>query len=251
MTFGSLFSGIGGFDLGLEKAGLVCKWQVENDPYCLNILSKHWPHVPKYADIRDVGNELEPVDIICGGFPCQDISNAGKRAGIDGERSGLWREMFRVCGLLRPGYIVIENVAAIVIRGLSRVLGDLAAIGYDAERQSLPAAAFGAPHLRFRTFVIAYPHRQGNQGEGSPTQRVFRPFALRSFAPAAWGDVSEWEKWVHQPELCRVPYGFPAIVDRIRSLGNAVVPAVSEYIGECLSQANNGLQLTARGAGEN
>jgi DNA (cytosine-5)-methyltransferase 1 len=154
--------------------------------------------------------------------------------------------MYRIVGEIRPDYIIIENSPNLAFRGFERVLCDLSEIGYDAEWQSLPAAAFGAPHLRFRTFVIAYPHSQGNQGEGSPTQRVFRPVALRSFAPAAWGDVSEWEKWVHQPDLCRVPYGFPSIVDRIRSLGNAVVPVVAEYIGEFLMQANNGFAADAK-----
>jgi DNA (cytosine-5)-methyltransferase 1 len=149
LTFGSLFAGIGGMDLGLERAGMVCRWQVEIDDYCRRVLAKHWPDVPKYGDIREVtGGELERVDLICGGFPCQDISNAGKRAGIDGERSGLWSEYIRLVRVLRPRYVLVENVAALLGRGIDRVLGDLAASGYDAEWDCIPAAAVGAPHLR-------------------------------------------------------------------------------------------------------
>ena len=164
MTFGSLFAGIGGLDLGLERAGIVCKWQVENEPYCIKVLEKHWPHVPKWRDVRYfLGGKrwrkcraAWDVDLICGGFPCQDISNAGRRAGIDGSRSGLWTDFARVIRLLRPRYVLVENVPALVIRGLSRVLGDLAQLGYSAEWDRIPAAAVGAPHLRWRLFIVAY-----------------------------------------------------------------------------------------------
>ena len=97
MRFGSLFAGIGGMDLGLERAGMECAWQVEIDPYCQKVLAKHWPDVQRFGDIKDCGaHNLEPVDLICGGFPCQDISLAGKGAGIEGERSGLWSEYHRI-----------------------------------------------------------------------------------------------------------------------------------------------------------
>src|SRR5690606_2479372 len=115
MTFGSLFAGIGGFDLGFERAGLQCKWQVEIDPYCQKVLAKHWPGVLRWDDVKTFARDCvaERVDVICGGFPCQDISNAGLKAGIDGERSGLWSEYVRIIRVLRPKYVVVENVAAI------------------------------------------------------------------------------------------------------------------------------------------
>jgi DNA (cytosine-5)-methyltransferase 1 len=134
LTVGSLFSGIGGFELGLERAGMRVLWQAETDPYASAVLAKHWPGVRNHGDVRNVrAGAVEPVDVICGGFPCQDISNAGKRAGIDGERSGLWSEYARIVGELRPRYVIVENVAALLGRGIERVLGDLAALGFDAE----------------------------------------------------------------------------------------------------------------------
>src|SRR6476660_8578618 len=116
MTYGSLFSGIGGMDLGLDRAGLTCKWQVEIDPFCRKILAKHWLHVKRYGDIRTVdGRDLEPVDLLAGGFPCQDLSQAGKRAGIEGTRSGLWFEFARIIGELRPRYVLVENVPGLLV----------------------------------------------------------------------------------------------------------------------------------------
>ncbi len=157
LTVGSLFAGIGGFDLGLERTGgFQIKWQVEIDEYCRRVLAKHWPHVQRYGDIREV-TDAEPVDVLCGGFPCQDISNAGNRAGIDGERSGLWSEYVRIIRLVRPRYVIVENVAALLGRGMGRVLGDLSESGYDAEWDVISAAAVGAPHLRERVWIIAYP----------------------------------------------------------------------------------------------
>lgn len=170
LTFGSLFAGIGGFDLGFERAGMQCKWQVEIDPYCQRVLAKHWPDVRRWDDVRtflaDIGWRLEEwiVDVICGGFPCQDISTANANgAGIDGDRSGLWSEYFRVIRTLRPRFAVVENVANLLKRGLGRVLGDLASIGYDAEWACIPACSFGAPHIRERVFVLAYPAERGTQ----------------------------------------------------------------------------------------
>lgn len=156
-TMGSLFAGIGGFDLGFERAGFKTVWQVEIDSYCQKVLAKNFPEAKRFGDIRDCGrHNLESVDVICGGFPCQDISNAGKRAGITGERSGLWAEMCRIVGELRPRYVVVENVAALLGRGMGRVLGDLAEIGYDAEWEIISAADVGAPHLRERVWIMAH-----------------------------------------------------------------------------------------------
>ena len=172
-TVGSLFSGIGGFELGFEWAGFQVEWQVEINEYARKVLAKHWPNVERHTDVREVGkHNLKPVDVLIGGFPCQDISTAGKGVGIEGERSGLWSEYARIIGELRPRYAVMENVAALLYRGLGRVLGDLAEIGYDAEWQVLPAAAFGAPHQRERIFIVGYPHDDGLDGPQIGASRV-------------------------------------------------------------------------------
>ena len=163
LTIGSLFSGIGGLELGLEAA-LEARtvWQVEQDGFCRQVLAKHWPHAVRYDDVRTVGRDvLSPVDIICGGFPCQDLSFAGKGAGLAGARSGLWREFARIVRELRPRCVVVENVPALVGRGFGTVLGDLAALGYDSWWDCVRASDIGAPHKRERLFVVAYRHGGG------------------------------------------------------------------------------------------
>lgn len=168
MRFGSLFTGIGGLDLGLERAGMTCAWQVEINPFCQDVLRKHWPDVPKHWDIRELrGSDVEQVDCIAGGFPCQDVSQAGKRSeGIEGPRSGLWREFARLVREIRPRFVIVENVPGLASRGLGTVLGDLAACGFDAEWGVLSAKDCGAPHLRRRLFVLAarrpVPHTFGD-----------------------------------------------------------------------------------------
>ena len=162
-----LFSGIGGFSLGLEAAGMETIAFCEIDPFCRKVLNKHWPDVPIYTDVRELTNErLESdglfPDIITGGFPCQDISYAGKGAGIEGKRSGLWTELARIIGEVRPRYAVLENVSALLSRGLERVTGDLAEIGYDCEWHCIPASYVGAPHRRDRIWIIAYPNSDGS-----------------------------------------------------------------------------------------
>jgi site-specific DNA-cytosine methylase len=131
---------------------------VEIDPFCQKVLAKHWPNVRRWDDVRTFPPEPTDdwrCDVICGGFPCQDISLAGKGAGLAGERSGLWVQFSRIVCLLRPRFVVVENVSALLIRGLGRVLGDLAACGYDAEWDCIPAAAVGAPHIRDRVFIVS------------------------------------------------------------------------------------------------
>lgn len=168
LTFGSLFAGIGGFDLGLERAGMVCKWQVEIDEYASKVLAKHWPNVHRWDDVCTWPQEnTEYVDVICGGFPCQDISYAGKGAGLDGERSGLWFEFARVVREMEPRAVAVENVAALLTRGLDEVLGTLASLGYDAEWDCIPAAAVGAPHIRDRIFILGYA-----SGKRLPARRI-------------------------------------------------------------------------------
>lgn len=163
MTFGSFFSGFGGLDLGLERAGLKCLWQIENNETAIKVLEKNFPNVRRYEDAKTTDKrKLAPVDIIAGGFPCQDISHSNpKGKGIEGERSGLWSEMFDAVRILRPRYALIENVPIITKRGLEKVLCDLAAIGYDAEWQTLSAKDFGFPHERKRLFIVAYSLRVG------------------------------------------------------------------------------------------
>lgn len=193
ITFGSLFSGIGGIDLGLERAGMRCVWQVEIDEYASKVLKKHWPDVTRFRDVRDCGaHNLSVVDLMAGGFPCQDISAAGRRAGITGERSGLWSEFYRIICELRPRYVLVENVAALLYplrrdgyiepAPISRVLGDLSEGGYDAEWQCLPAAAVGAPHIRDRAFVVAYA--TGNRREG----RLYEPLTGKQEGEALTGE---------------------------------------------------------------
>ena len=227
ITFGSLFTGIGGMDLGLERAGLRCKWQVEVDEFCRKVLTKHWPNVPKYGDIKEVsGDELERVDILAGGFPCQDVSNAGKRRGIGGERSGLWSEFARLIRALRPRVVIVENVPGLLVRGMGNVLGDLAACGYDAQWDCVPACAVGAEHIRERVFIIAYPKRAGLEGQG--IQNIFA-----SDPPGEDFQVRR----LSEPDVVRKRNGIPNYVDRIKGLGNAVDPRVAQWVGRRVREA--------------
>jgi DNA (cytosine-5)-methyltransferase 1 len=234
-TLGSLFSGIGGLELGLEMTGAFqTVWQVEQSEYCRKVLARHWPNAQRFEDVRDVGRgNLATVDVICGGFPCQDVSHANPRGkGLDGDRSGLWFEYARIVGELRPQFVVVENVAALVNDGLDRVLGSLAFLGYDAEWSVVSACAVGAPHPRERVFVCAYansvrlPRRshKGNQREG----RTRSEKQLSRLLPAnPWLAVSE-------PRIDGVAHGLPDRVERSRALGNAVVPQCARVIGEWL-----------------
>lgn len=167
---GSLFSGIGGLELGLERAGLgPVAWQVEKDAFCRSVLAKHWPNVTRYTDVCEVGSaQLAPVDVLCGGFPCQDVSSAGARRGLSGERSGLWFEYLRIASELRPRVVVVENVASGKKLWLPAVRAGLEAIGYRVRAFALSAADVGAPHLRRRIFVVA--HADG-VAPGSATQQ--------------------------------------------------------------------------------
>ncbi len=166
MKLGSLFSGIGGLDLGVEAAtGARTVWQVERDEWCRGILARHWPDAVRYDDVCKVGEELERVDIIAGGFPCQDVSVAGKRAGLTGgERSGLWREYARIIRVVRPRFVFVENVAGLLSMEFGHVLGDLAALGYDAEWAVFRASDAGAPHRRERVFVLAVADAERIEG---------------------------------------------------------------------------------------
>tara|TARA_Y100001938_G_scaffold16098_1_gene19875 strand:+ start:2203 stop:3114 length:912 start_codon:yes stop_codon:yes gene_type:complete len=302
MRVGSLFAGIGGFDLGLSWAGYDIVWQVELDEWCRKVLAKHWPDATRFADVRDCGlHNLEPVDVICGGFPCQDISTAGKQAGLDGERSSLWWEMRRIVGELRPRYVIVENVPNLLIRGFDRVLGSLSEIGYDAEWDVISAHDVGAPHLRQRLWIVAYPtgmskwwvrvaagqggeggaaavedtrgsrcggkeerfgqfaertvlertgaelaHANGPRLEGHPRHGAVgnepRRVASRpdgSTADAGLYERTEWHHpgWVVEPDVGRVANGVSKRVDRLRGLGNAIVPQIAYWLGTRIKDA--------------
>jgi DNA (cytosine-5)-methyltransferase 1 len=164
VTFLSLFAGIGGFDLGLERAGMTCVGQCEIDPFCLAVLARHWPHVWRHDDIRTLTGELVRrncggVDLVCGGFPCQDISAEGKGDGIDGSRSGLWREMLRVVREVRTHWVLAENVGALRNRGYDRVHDDLVTAGYACRQIVVGAEAVGSPHKRERVWIVGYAGR--------------------------------------------------------------------------------------------
>lgn len=223
LSFGSLFSGIGGLDLGLERAGMKCAWQVEIDSYCQRVLSKHWPDVPKFDDVRTFTPTA--VDVVAGGFPCQDVSVAGLKVGIDGPRSGLWRELHRIISEVRPRFAIVENTAGLLVRGLDRVLGDLAGIGYDAEWGVLSSCRFGAPHMRQRVFIVAYPASQ-RQGQ-------LRRLECQGKSEATWRVRWSEDQSGIQRELDGVPYR----LERCKGIGNAVDPRVAEWIGRRVMMA--------------
>ena len=233
-----LFSGIGGFSLGLERAGFETVAFCEIDPKCRHLLNHHWPKVPVYDDIcaltaERLADDGIAVDAICGGFPCQDISFAGLGAGIDGSRSGLWSEYARLIRTLRPRVVIVENVSALASRGLGRVLGDLATFGYDAWWDCISAASFGFNHQRDRLWIVAYPHADslrfqgfGVAPGGTWSQQQFEglvQMALQSSVPTRSGGG------VHD--------GLPGRSHRLHGLGNAVIPAIPEAIGKEVMKA--------------
>lgn len=244
-----LFAGIGGFTLGLEKTGLYetvafCEW----DKSCQEVLKKHWPDVYCYSDIKDLTYPggylyseecsiagLVDVDIITGGFPCQDISYAGKGAGIEGERSGHWKHYWRLINEIEPKGVIIENVSALRTRGLDVVLQDLDEIGYDAEWHCIPASYCSAPHSRDRIWVLAYSRSQGGKGL----------VPLRGFSEArqgGWNGQEDLQQvysdpfggedhcWP-EPLLRRVDVPLPRRVDRLKQVGNSVYWPIVEQLG--------------------
>ncbi len=240
MTVGSLFTGIGGMDRGLEAAGHVIRWQVERDEFCRRVLARTWPGVPCHDDVRTVGAQnLERVDCIAGGFPCQDISYAGAGMGLDGARSGLWFEFARIISELRPQIVLVENVAALLTRGMGDVLGTLASLGFDAEWSDLSACAVGLPHMRRRVFIVAY----ANGEHGWPrlrdsVARAFRPLqTVNGFEGAR---ARARSRLANPSALYRGADGVPRGGDRNRAIGNAVCPDVAQWIGERLAEVERG-----------
>jgi DNA (cytosine-5)-methyltransferase 1 len=231
LTHGSLFAGIGGFDLGFERAGIKTVWQVEIGPFCRKVLERHWPNVERFNDVKECGaDNLSRVDVVTGGFPCQDISQAGERAGIEGSRSGLWSEMWRIICDLRPQFVVVENVSALLERGMERVLHDLALGGFDAEWRVLSACQFGAPHTRERVFIVAYPTGYGLEGAGRSEEDGERLDAWQApeTAPTPlrlgiWGNGTR--------SFAGMAHRVPNRMERLRGHGNVVIPQIAEWIG--------------------
>jgi DNA (cytosine-5)-methyltransferase 1 len=248
-----LFSGIGGFSLGLERTGgfeTVAFCEIE--PFPRRVLAKHWPEVPCYDDVRTLTADILErdgiaVDVITGGFPCQDLSTAGRQAGMgEGTRSGLWSEIVRLISELRPRYVIVENVANLLSgpsqkRGgwFGRVLGDLAECGYDAEWENIPAAAVGAPHRRERVWIIAYPNRDGL--EAKPAKEILFDQAGDSRLPRRLGEMDSPKIWAEPRPIGAVPMalgdGLPEWLGDIKGAGNAVVPQIPELIGRAILQA--------------
>ena len=249
-----LFSGIGGFSLGLERTGgfeTVAFCEIEDFPR--RVLAKHWPDVPCYRDVRELTAERLAadgiaVDVITGGFPCQDISTAGKQAGItSGTRSGLWSEIIRLARELRPRFIVVENVANLLVGPsnrpggwFSRVLGDLAECGYDAEWENIPASALGAPHRRERVWLVAYPVQSGWRLLQQPHQHLLESFATGWAADACSANLAVWNrKEICPPNFVRLVDGLRAEVDGswFTAFGNAVIPQIPELIDNAILDA--------------
>lgn len=238
----SLFAGIGGFDLGLERTGgfetvAFC----EINPFCRRVLAKHWPKVPCYEDVRTLTADALRRDgvtpnVICGGFPCQDISRAGTGAGLAGERSGLWREYARLIGEIRPKFVAVENVAALLDNGMGTVLGDLADIGYDAEWSTVSACALGAPHMRQRVFIVAYPNGfHGRPRLWDTASREHRQVqALHDLASAR---ARAGARLANPSALYGGADGVPFGMDRNRAIGNSIYPEIPEIIGRAILRA--------------
>jgi DNA (cytosine-5)-methyltransferase 1 len=296
LTVGSLFSGIGGLDLGLERAGMNVIWQSEIDPYACRVLKKHWPEVPNHGDIKLIDwSRVERPAVICGGYPCQPFSTAGHRKGEEDPRH-LWPWVRQAISELQPDYAILENVRGHLSLGGTTVIADLAAIGYDAEWRIVSAASVGANHRRDRIIIVAYPNNSGpHSAEVNPTETgeyaqrrvggcrtdvahtdsqrrkkcdIPRESTLQGRPDWAddarnvadteggfdvWGHrisgqnresvygrvnfgrgtqgYEGWQWWETEPDVGRVADGVPARVDRLRGLGNAVVPQVAEVIG--------------------
>jgi len=277
----SMFAGIGGIDLGLERTGGFKTVAVaEIDPFGSRVLAKHFPDAVNIGDVTTA--EFPDADFICAGFPCQDISFAGQGAGLAGARSGLWREVVRALRMVRPRGALLENVAALLNRGLDRVLGDMAEIGYDAEWHCIPASAVGAPHRRDRIWIIANPGSEQHEGCRPPISgqiaaqlpRAFTDTApmlgqevvgpepdgdqpsfgavadaqgeyeygrRRGTEPSGWREPSDGSWWAAEPDVDRVAHGISQRVDRLRALGNSVVPQIPEMIGKAILAAEAGL----------
>ena len=205
MRVGSLFSGIGGFDLGMERAGMTIEWQVEIEPYCLRILNKHWPDVPKFGDIRELSaTDLPPVDLLCGGYPCQPFSLAGRRKGAKDDRH-LWPEIVRLLQGWRkmgqlPAWCLFENVVGHISMGLDEVLSDLERLGYSCWPIVVPACAVDAPHRRDRVWIVANSKCISDRGKKQCGQTI-RPQAFGPASGASGSGDGDRARTVPHPDI--------------------------------------------------
>lgn len=269
LTVGSLFSGIGGLDLGLERAGMEVIWQSEIDPYACRVLNKHWPKVVNHGNIKEIDwARVERPDVICGGYPCQPFSTAGQRKGEDDPRH-LWPWVRECISVLRPRYAILENVRGHLSLGGTTVIREIANLGYCVEWRLVSAASVGANHRRERIIMLAYPNdtgsgtprrsmdrneptnfqewsehdtwngasRRGTEMADTPSPRR-EAFNLQAETDGAENAIYAYlrarrlhEWWQTEPDIRRVANGVPARVDRLRGLGNAVVPQVAETVG--------------------
>ncbi len=238
-----LFSGIGGFSLGLERAGMETVAFCEFDEHARKVLQKHWPDVPIHNDVRelDAKQYRGTVDVVCGGFPCQDLSVAGKKAGFDGERSSLYREMLRIISECMPRYAIFENVTGLLTgesgRWFGQFLYDLASIGYDAEWHCIPASELGAHHHRDRVWIIAYPNMQRFKRRAKVSNQIHHEILQLKRNVAGNRGMPN----ITEPGLRGANDGVPPRLDRprIKQLGNAVVPQIPEAIGRAIMDAES------------
>lgn len=272
LSVGSLFSGIGGIDLGLESTGhFRTIWNSEINPYGCRVLKTHWPNVPNLGDVRTI--KAPPrADVVAGGFPCQDLSYAGKGRGLRGARSGLFYEMLRIVDETRPRWVVAENVPGLITRGLGEVLGAISGLGYDSWWDTLPAAYVGAPHLRYRVVLVScsdphafgrfldqvekerrrlgdkpfgqpqdvgssLPHTEGlgrQDGLAADLRATARGLHAPSHGPGLPGRGTPWDV---EPDVGRMADGLPEWVDELEALGNAVVPELFARAGSWIAAA--------------
>jgi DNA (cytosine-5)-methyltransferase 1 len=265
MRIGSLFSGIGGLELGLEMSGVgETVWQVEQSPLCLAVLEKHWPSVERFNDVCTVGaHNLPRVDLVCGGFPCQDVSSAGKRAGLAGSRSGLWYQFARVVTELRPEWVVVENVASGAALWVDFVCGDLEQLGYASLQVPIAAEDVGASHPRARVFVVAHTDNFGKHARAVDAEVASAPPVVADAHRAELRDEpgrrgrphrtsAEEPSWAGggfvEPNMVRVVHGVSRGLDtpsrRIATLGNSVVPQCAEVVGHVIQQLRGATRPT-------
>lgn len=242
LTHGSLFSGIGGFELGAKLTDIPTLWNCEISEFNRKVLKQNFPESHQYEDVTKL-KKPSPVTIISGGFPCQDISNAGstQSIGITGSRSRLWWEMFRIIDETRPLYVVIENSPELLKKGFENVLYPLSEIGYNAEWQCLSGLSFGVQQRRERLYCIAYTNSFGQQG--SRSQKVFREwFSSEQYKRISPGWLQRSD--IPQPRGYRSTNDLPNLMDRIKAGGNAVMPVVAKYLFDCIKthylEAQNG-----------
>ena len=227
LTVGSLFSGIGGLDLGLERAGMKVIWQSEIDPYCNKVLKKHWPKVTNHGNIKDINwGNVERPDVICGGYPCQPFSTAGKRRGTDDPRH-LWPWVRDAISALRPSYAILENVRGHLSMGGLQVIGELAEIGYDAEWRVVSAAGMGAPHRRERIIIVAYPNdTRGRTPDSDMEQQRAQGKQERQAVISRHGVSDAVQKWpTPQANDAKNPYARVREFSQATMLGEAVLNA--------------------------